>query len=232
VITIPTGELTGVLSDVIPFASPDEELPDLNCVRLEWAGDMLHAFSHDLIRSAWSQWSPDDPPPPGLQDPLGVDWGGTDEPWGLTLALCDAREIVSIFKLPGKERQCPLVLDLLQAGRLKVVRSRETSRSAVTGVWEDTAASFTDVRAQLTRWDRVKAVKSIAFNAALLADFEVVRPRGPLRLTFTGEETPTLVEIGERFVGAIMPVRTERRSAGLRTASGLHVKGSTQDGAG
>lgn len=230
-ITIPTGELTGVLSDVIPFAVPDEDLPDLNCVRLEWDGEVLHAFSHDLTRTAWSQWSPDDPPPAGLQDLLGVDWGGADDPWAITLALADAKEIVSVFKLPSKERQCPLTVDLLDA-RLKVVRSRETSRSALTGVWADAAVEFTDVRAQLAQWDRIRPVRSVAYTAALLADFEVVRPRGPLRLTFTGEETPTLVEIGTRFVGAILPMRTERRSGDLRNASGLRAGGSTQDGAG
>jgi hypothetical protein len=34
-----------------------------------------------------------------------------------------------------------------------------------------------------------------------------VRPRGPLELKFTGDRTPVLVTIGERFVGAISPVR-------------------------
>lgn len=50
-------------------------------------------------------------------------------------------------------------------------------------------------------------LRSVAYSPKLLADFGKVRPRGPLRLTFAGEHKPTLVAIGERFVGAIQPVK-------------------------
>ena len=221
-ITIPTGELTGLLNDVTPFALPDEDLPELSAVRLEWDGQVLHAFAHDLHRVAWSQWCPDDPPVDPEQQQLGVEWGGADDPWAITIALRDAKEIAAVFKVPNKERECPLGMHYQADGRLKVARSRESSRSALTGIWEDTGLPFDNLRERLSRWDRLKAIRSIAFNAALLADFELVRPRGPLRLTFTGEEKPTLVEIGPRFCGAIMPIRTEPRAPGasLATAEG------------
>lgn len=221
-ITIPTGELTGLLADVIPFALDDDELPDLCCVRLEWDGEVLHAFAHDLGRVAWSQWSPDDPPDFD-QDPLGVAWGGADGPWWLTLQLHDAQEVVDTFKLSRKQRSTPLTIDVIE-GRLKVDRSRETSRSALTGVWPDAEVDFADLRAMLARWDRIKPVRSIAFPVDALADFRHVRPRGPVRFTFTGAESPALVEIGKRFVGAVTPSRTEPRSE-LRSGSGVTVIG-------
>ena len=37
-ITIPTSDFTGILADVIPFATNDDELPDTSAVRLEWSG--------------------------------------------------------------------------------------------------------------------------------------------------------------------------------------------------
>lgn len=227
-ITIQTGELTGLLNDVMPFACPDEELPVFNSVRLEWDGEMLHAFAHDMVRVAWSQWSPDDPPLEPVQDELGVEWGGADDPWSITLPLADAQEIAKVFKLPPKQRECPLTVDLLDGPRLKVARARESSRSNLVGVWEDGGAEFPDLRVMLARFDRIKAVRSLCFTARLLADFELVRPRGPMRLTFTGEETPTLVEIGKRFFGAIMPVRTEDRIK-KSTLSGRPKEGARPD---
>ncbi|WP_213451561.1 hypothetical protein [Rhizomonospora bruguierae] len=58
-ITIPTGELVGLLGDVVPFASPDKDMPNYNVVRLEWDGEMLHALTCDTIRIGWSSWHPD-----------------------------------------------------------------------------------------------------------------------------------------------------------------------------
>lgn len=220
-ITVSTGDLTGILADVIAFALDDEELADLNSVRLEWDGQMLHAYAHDLGRTAWSQWHPDDPLPAGAQDTLFARWGGDDGPWSVGLRLADARELVRLFKLPAKERSCPVTVDLLDDTRLRVARSAESSRSALIAVVEHDSTPRFDVAAYLSQWDRVAPVRSIAFNAAMLADFAVPRARGPLRLTFTGEESPTLVEIGERFLGAIMPTRTEpRRSRDRADAAG------------
>ncbi|MBM0235923.1 hypothetical protein JNW88_00275 [Micromonospora sp. ATA32] len=59
-ITIPTGDLVGVLADVIPFAFPEDDLPHVNCVRLEWDGEMLHAEATDTLHAARSSWHPDD----------------------------------------------------------------------------------------------------------------------------------------------------------------------------
>lgn len=210
-ITVSTGDLVGVLADVLAFALDDEELAELNSVRLEWDGEMLHAFAHDLGRTAWSQWHPDDPLPVGAQDDLFAQWGGADDAWSVGLRRADARELVRVFKLPAKERGCPLTVELRDGPRLRVARSAETSRSALISVVEHDNTPRFDVAAYLSQWDRVAPVRSIAFNAAQLADFAVPRARGPLRFTFTGEESPTLVEIGTRFIGAIMPTRTEPR---------------------
>lgn len=59
-VTITTGDLCGLLLDVAPFAFPDDDLPDVNVIRLEWDGAMLHASATDTLRAARSSWHPDD----------------------------------------------------------------------------------------------------------------------------------------------------------------------------
>lgn len=203
-ITIPTGDLTGILADVIPFALPEDDLPSLNCVRLHWDGKQLHAMATDRYRAAISTWDPYDLPVHDTQDDLFTSWGSGDEPWSAILPLDDAKEIVKVFKLGPKETQVPLTVDL-DNGRLKVARARETGYSALTAVMTAVLVEFPDVRALLAKADVIEEVRGLAYTAKFLADFAKVRPRGPLELTFASGLTH--VSIGERFVGAITPVR-------------------------
>lgn len=127
-ITIPTGDLTGVLGDVIPFAHRDDDLPTLSCVRLEWDGHTLHALTTDRYRIGWSQWHPDDEPDGESQDDLFTRWGGADDAWWIYLPLDDAKDVVAAYKLGPKEQRTPLTIENLD-GQLKVVRSRDTGYS-------------------------------------------------------------------------------------------------------
>lgn len=205
-ITIPTGDLTGVLGDTIPFASPDDEVPQFNCVRLEWDGDMLHALSADGIRVAWSQWHPDDEPEGETQDDLFTEFGGADDPWAAILRLDDAKEMVETFKLGPKEQRVPLTVDC-DGGQITVKRSRDTGYSAHTLTVPTPLLETPDVRKLLADLDHREHIGEVAFTAKFLADFGKVRPRGPLEFTFTGATKPTLVRVGKRFCGAIMPVK-------------------------
>ena len=207
-ITIPTGDFTGILADVVPFAAPDDDMPDINCVRLEWDGYRLHALATDRYRIGVSTWEKGDSDGEDVQDDLFTDWGSGDDPWAMSIALDEAKELVKVFKLGPKEHHTPVTVDY-DAGRwhAKVVRARETGHSAITVVTPDTRAEFPDVRALMTKNDRLESVMSLGFSAKMLADFAKVRPRGPMELKFTGAEGLTHVTIGERFVGAIQPVR-------------------------
>ena len=206
-ITIPTGELTGVLADCVPFVFPDEDIPDINCVRVAWDGHMLHALATDRYRIAWSQWHPDDDTPgEEIQDDLFTQWGGADDAWRTTVALADAKQLVSVFKLGPKEARCPLTVDYDAANdRLKVSRSRDTGHSAITVVAQGSGAEFPDLPAMLAKHDGATATRTVAYTAKFMADFAKVRPRAPMELTFT--DALTHVAIGKRFSGAIMPVR-------------------------
>lgn len=213
-ITIPTGEFVGILSDAIPFACTDDDLPSMNCVLVEWDGDVMHAISTDSIRMAWSQWAEDDELPSGevVQEDLLSPWGADDgdEPWSILLPLADAKHLVKTYKLPVKEVWTPLQVDVDRGAvpmRLVVERRRETGHSAIRTVVEGSTADFPKIRDVLTKFDRLEPVTDLAYTATRLADFAKVRPRGPMELKFTGRKTPTHVTIGTRFIGAIQPAR-------------------------
>jgi hypothetical protein len=209
VITIPTGDFTGLLADVIPFADTDEQIPSTNCVCLEWVGAGLAALATDRYRIAISEWEPGDiGKDEAIQDDLFSDWGSGDDPWRTTIDLADAKELVKVFKLSEKEYSVPLTVDYEQPrARLTVKRDRNSGHSAITIVLETTEVEFPSVRALLGKNDTLEPVTSLGYSAKLLADFGKVRARGPLEMSFTGREGLTHVRIGERFVGAIMPVR-------------------------
>lgn len=206
-ITIPTADFVGILSDTIPFAFDDEDIPDINCVRLEWDGKRLHALSTDRYRCAWSTWEPGEVAAgEEVQDDLFTEWGSADDPWAMTIALDEAKELVKVFKLNPKEGHTPITVDYYtERWMAKVVRSRETGHSAITVAVPDMRCEFPDLRELLGKNDALHSVTGVNYTAKYMADFAKVRPLGPLSLRFS--EGLTHVSIGERFVGAIMPVK-------------------------
>lgn len=209
-ITIPTGELTGLLSDVIPFAYPDDDLPMLNGVRMEWDGGRLHAMTTDRYRIGWSQWDPDDDPDEDIQEDMFTRWGGDDDACNIVISLADAKALVKNFKLPVREAvACPLTLDFGWE-RLTVARAASTGYSALSNSVEaagEVTNEYPDLRQILANQDALLSVRGVNFTPKLLADFAKVRPRGSMEMRFTGPKSLVHVSIGERFVGAIMPVR-------------------------
>lgn len=215
-ITIPTCELTGILSDAIPFASADKEFPAINAVKVDWDGQMLHAQATDRYVIGWAQWHPDDGPAQDEQEDLFTKWGGADDPWSVLLPLDDAKDIASVFKLSAKEGWAPLTVEYLD-GRLKVIRTRDTGHSAITQVVEGRTEEYPDLRKLLAEANLFEPTDGLSYDAKRIALFAKVRQRDAMRLTFTGETRLTHVSIGERFSGAIMPVREKDEESGEPT---------------
>lgn len=209
-ITVPTCELVGLLTDTIPFANPDKDSSG-HVIRIDWDAEQetLHASASDGYRVAWSTWHTDDDPEQDVQDCLFTAWGGnTDEDsWTAVIGLEDAKDAARMFKL-GKDDAYTPVQVALQAGQLRVSRTRDTGHSAITHVMRDaTTDQQVDPRSLLDKLPDPGPAAELAFTACLLADFAKVRPRGPMVMTFAGPDKAVRVRIGERFTGAVMPVR-------------------------
>lgn len=218
-ITIPTGELVGMLADVIPMADPDKELPEVCCVRLEWDGHQLHALATDRRRIGWCTWDPD-------AEFYAGQWGGDDQPWSATIALDDVKHLCKTYKLRAKFLAVPLTVEHVNPGAVRVQRHRDTGHSAISTVLRDTFQAFPDVRAELAKHDVIEPVAGLAVGSDVLAPFTKVRPLGPIALRFTGTDTLVLVSIGERFAGGIWPREDDVRLAPAPTAGDILRNGS------
>lgn len=207
-ITIPTGDLVGILADVLPFAHPDDDYENIHCVRLEWDGEQLHAMATDRHRLGWSTWEAGDVGDDDKDDTVS-EWGSGDAPWVAVLDLADAVQISKVFKLPAKQVMTPLTVDYdSDRHRVTVVRSKDTSHSAITISADDTFVEFPDVRGWLAKADQLAVVQEVGYSSKWLADFAKVRPAGPMKLRFA--KGLTHISIGKRFVGAIVPAAADK----------------------
>ncbi len=205
-ITIPTSDLCGLLTDVAPFAFPDDDLPDVNVVRVEWDGNMLHASATDTMRAARSSWHPSDSDD---NDTMFAVYGGADDRWSLLVDLAEAKEIAKVFSLPKKEGATPLTLTY-DNGRLVIARNRDTGHTAHTMVVEGRLVNFPNLGGMLDTAIQPVATGVVDYSGALLAPFGLVRQRGGLlRMTFGAQRTR--ITIGDRFVGTIQPQPTGQR---------------------
>jgi hypothetical protein len=226
VITIPTNEFVGLITDVAPFAFPKDDLPDVNTIRFEWDTRMLHASATDTMRSARSSWHPnDDPSTKSQQEPLFGVLGGADDRWAIIANLDDWKEAAKIYKLPDKEGLTPLQLDW--TGReLKIIRSADTGHQAITTVVTPRMAQFPDLRKVLDSEVIEEPVGEIQYAGRHLADLGVVRQRGTLRMTFSGTTRATRITIGNRFVATLRPENTRPpRDKGLLVTVGAGTEG-------
>lgn len=202
---LPTRELVGLLSDVHPFADPDEDMPSWHRVVVRWDGRRLHALAGSTFRVAWMSWGPDDgdAPIPGLEYPI------EGEPWELSILPKDAKEIASKFKVGTKDGDAPLRVTGT-ADKLTVERDADVVGVALRSVamarpWDDGDPDIAELIDKVRQDSlRVPARTEVAYNGFSLADFanpKVVRQRGPVELRFGSKST--YIKIGEHFQGAI-----------------------------
>jgi len=221
-ITIPTGELVGTLSDVIPMAEADRELPEVNCIKLEWDGDTLHAIATDRYKAGWATWNP--------SDSAGeTEWGGADEPWSLTIGLDDAKHLVKTYKLPTKQHYTALTIEHVHPGAVRVQRHKDTGHSAISTVIPDTFVAWPHVKEVLAAKDVLAPSDGFDVNPRHLAPFAKVRPAGPMVLRFTGPNSLIHVSIGARFTGFVFPILDAVRLGVPARERGFNV---LRDGAG
>lgn len=214
-IRVPTGELVGLLSDVIGFAAAAKVRTHLSVVRLYWNGTVLHAEATDQTHWGHAWWHPHDDPPVDAQEEMHSRWGGADAPWSILIPVDDAKDLVKNFTLTGKKTWAvALEVSTGEFNRLRVFRPRSDEHSAlrqdIEGYLPPTDyTQFPDVPSQLeARRDPAdRQVAAIAFDPRRLAVLGKVRPRGPARFTFWGTLGAADLTIGDRFEGALQAAR-------------------------
>lgn len=232
-ITIPTTELIGGLTDVLPQIT--DEKSDYAGVLINWDGTSLHFTAYDVQSAATVYWTPgegaestdeDEGTPGGGGTFPDVDWGGDDAPWRTWIGVASAKEIVKLFKLPAKLWRFPVALKCSPTGDRLIVEREDGPRVGRTlMVWADPGKvhSVPDVRDVAYAEDREVATDGhLEIAAYRLAAFGNVRGHGVLRLELGGPNEPIGVTMGQRFAGFVY------RSG----AKGVHRYNVLRDGAG
>jgi hypothetical protein len=227
---VPTGDLVGILSDVLPLAPDNKDHPH-HGVLLEWDGSQLSAHASDGLSAGVSSYDPDDPDDFPEDGPV-VHWGPTEggEPtWRFFVTAPDAKEIVKTFKLAWKFRAIPLNVKVSPTGTLLFIeRTRDTGKTehtmAVRPPTDGVPRGFPDVPALVAdlMHYRAPADHSVVWGHRLAA-FQTASRRGPVAQVFTRGDRPTVIKVGNRFIGCVTAEREPKRPASdvLRTGSGV-----------
>lgn len=226
-ITIPTTELIGGLTDVLPQLT--DEKSDYAGVRIDWDGTSLHFSAYDVHSGATVFWTPGEGAEGDIDedDARDVNWGGDDAAWRTWISVANAKEIVKLFKLPAKLWRFPVGLKCSPTGDRLIVEREDGPRVGRTLMaWADPTKvhSVPDVRAIAYAEDRQSNIKIGPFEVAAyrLAAFGNVRGHGVLRFDFGGPDEPVGVTMGQRFAGFVY------RSG----AKGVHRHNLLRDGSG
>ncbi|MGV9797323.1 hypothetical protein ACWDTP_04590 [Mycobacterium sp. NPDC003449] len=171
-------------------ASPADGIPAIAAVRIE-------ASESQLVTVATNRF---------ILGATRVDYSGA--PFTATLAHDDAKTLVKIARTLKRDERIRTV-------ELDVADDRVTFRF-ITGE----ALTVRDADVEFVKWrhllpadmERMGAVTGVRYNPDLVAKFAKVVGDSPMVMMPTtgrgGEPGPTLVQIGEDFIGVLMPVRS------------------------
>lgn len=213
-ITIPTTELIGCLSAVLPiFIVPPKDNP-LAGVAIEWDGEALHFTTYDVYSGATVRWVPGEGAE-GTSDSdadSGEDyaWGApeSESHWRVFIGYDDAKEIVKLFKLPAKLWRYPVGLKVNATGTKLIVERDDMSRGErllTVSTANDMLRKIPDVRrvAEKAATAEVDQPSIAAFNglrlASLGASTAYSTAYGTLTFTFDTEDRPVGAFAGSRY---------------------------------
>lgn len=198
--TIQAKALHTALSDVLLFAAaPSVRLPFLEAVRLEFGAGRLVAAATDRFVLGVSR----------------VDYTG--DAFTMTLAGADAKALVKLAKTVKRdERSRMVVIEAPEAASaVPVVTFRFSTGESMTVRGLD--AEFPKWRHLVPADDaRMGGIVGMGYNPSLVSKFTKVRPdeagAGARMLVFptrttSGAPGPTAIQIGEDFMGLLMPIR-------------------------
>lgn len=209
-ITIPTTELIGCLSDVLPVISDPKD--DLAGVKIYWDGESLHFTTYDVNSGATVVWTPGEGAEGDYDDDGTIDdieWGGPDDPWQTWIPLAQAKEILKLFKLPAKLWRFPVTLKCSLSGdRLTVERTDSPKGERLLSIpgMPEQLSKIPDVRNYCQDQDFSPTDRHmIGFAPFRIGAFGNVRPHGMLYLVLGRDGDPVQVNVGLRFAGFVYP---------------------------
>lgn len=237
-ITIPTSELTDLLSEVVQFAAQDKD-DFWHGVLLQWDGEALHASAYDTLSGARITWIPGE----GAEAELDLDedsgamhtdlgWGGADDPWSVFISVPSAKEIVKTFKLPAKHRLVPVTLDAsVRRTSLVAERTRETGQSHHLGMWPgdpDKAAKFPAIDVIVSKARAQGAQMELGVHAAprRLAAFAAAARHGVIEILHCRTPHPLTIQAGDTFTGFLYPQQVTSAAASATNLSAQEAVGS------
>jgi hypothetical protein len=228
-ITIPTTEMIGGLTDVLPIITDDKG--SLAGVKVEWDGGALHFSAYDVFAGGTVRWTPGEGAEGEVDDETDDDtpWGATDSetPWATWIYLDSAKEILKLFKLPAKLWRTPVTVKCsLNRDRLIVERTDSPRGERLLSIPADPdqLRHIPDIREiSMAADERLIAQEGIRFAGFRLGAFGSVRAHGVLRMAFGPVDQPVGIQIGSRYYGFVYPAGAEgvRPYNALRDGAGV-----------
>lgn len=215
---IPTTELVGILTDVLPMAA-SKDYESLHAIRLAWTGETLYAEASNGSVAARSWWDEGVEPDHDVDEDMFTEWGSTDEPWSAVIGAADAKDLAAKFKLTPKLAWAALSVEYVNNRYIRVSRSRDTGLSQLTqqiDTRSEVTSPFPSL-GEILHGEKGMQIenRSVSYPLSSWAAFGSVRPRGPIEATFYASSKGiqpglTRVKIGSRFIGAITPARPRK----------------------
>lgn len=227
-----TQELTGGLSDVLPFASTDPDDLANNVVRLESDGTSIFTSAAERFSCVRYTW-----------DPHSTEILGGSSDFSVRITVADVKRIVSAFKLPAKLGYTPLqvrvslgsvadstyLIEIFRDGsdNVSALRMYVVGRGApVEGDGRPTEPKIFGLIGSIAR--HLGSGSSMAFPPERLAAFGKVRAHGPVEFSYTtgadnSASRAIFVTVGHRFNGVIFPVRPTKPGQVLRDGEYLEM---------
>jgi hypothetical protein len=199
-INVDLSALRTILSAALPFAGTEDSLPVINTVLLEGKGKWLVATSTDRYIMGMTRTAVE----------------GADGFQAL-VKVADAKHILKTFTAAKGQGRGPVVSLALTARTTttlaKLTISREDGLFAdcdnLTATYALVDGTFPGIAGLFHKWNLSATRTSSGFNPLLLAKFQhVTETRGePVRVSYGDDRGLTVVQAGDYFLGAIMPVR-------------------------
>lgn len=199
-ITIDLNELRTLLIRVVPFALQDKYgLPFIQSVHLEGKGEYLIATATDRYIVGMTRTKVENAD--GFQ---------------ALVKIQDIKHILATFK--SRKGIITTVTLTTSGGAADSSRDSNLTVTLADGMFADaddlTAryglldGDFPKVAGLFSAWAAPTEFASVGYNPAYLAKFaHVVERGGPIKVAGGGVSKPTIVQAGDYFIGAIMPVR-------------------------